>query len=115
MPDLKTELWAAVSEAFPNGEVTVKVLDSGHSKLESRKLDPQYHVRVSGLTADTYELRTILVKEDGKEIPHVDRKPVKVPYAVAGMYPQDGDVQGISAFVKGLKSDSVRIVDSFPK
>lgn len=115
-PDLKTELFVAVSEAFPeSASVTVTALATGHPKISGRKLPPQYLVRVTGLIADTYEVRTVVVKEDGKEIPRVEHKPVKAPYAVGGMYPQDGSVQGVKAFVDELKADAGRIAESFPK
>lgn len=115
MPDLKTELWAAASEAFPDGEVTIKVLGSGHSKLASRKLPAQYLVRVSDLTAPTFEMKHVTVKEDGKDVLRLERVDLKASYAVAAMFPQDGQVSAIPAFIEGLKSDAVRISDSFPK
>lgn len=115
-PDLKTELFVAVSEAFPEpAEVSVKALAAGHQKLSSRKLKPQYQVRVSGLLCETYEPRMVIVKDDGKDIPVIERKPVKVPYAVCAMFPQDGSVSNIPQFINDLKSDAARIEDGFPK
>lgn len=115
MSDIKTELWAAASEAFPEGEVTLKALAAGHPKIASRKLPASYYVRVSNLFVDTYDLKPVTVKDEGRDVVQMERKPTKVPYAVSGMYPQDGSAGGIKAFIEELKSDSVRIADSFPK
>jgi hypothetical protein len=114
-PDLKTELFVAVSEAFPEpAEVQIKPLASGHQKLATRKLPPQYQVRVQ-MTGDAVEYKHVTVKEEGRDVNRLQRVSVTVPYAVCGMYPQDGSVAGIKAFVEELKSDAVRIVDGFPK
>lgn len=114
--DLKTELWAAASAAFPEtAEVTVKALDTGHPKLASRKLAPQYLVRVGGLIADTYETRMVVVNDDGRSVPTMEKKPLKVPYAVSGMLPQDSAVSAVKDFVGELKSDAARIESGFPK
>lgn len=115
-PDLKTELFVAVSEAFPEpGEVSIKALAAGHPKIASRKLKPQYLVRVSGLICDTYEPRMVIQKDDGKDVPVMERKPVKVPYAVCALFPQDGDVAQIPQLIADLKSDAQRVEDGFPK
>lgn len=111
--DLKTELFAAASDAFPDGEVTVKKLDAGHAKLTHRKLPPSYQVRVV-LTANTVEYKSVVVREDGKDIPKLERLQKKEQYAVSGMYPQDGG-SSIKAFIAELKSDAVRFEEGFPK
>lgn len=113
-PDLKTELFAAASEAFPDGEVTVKVLGAGHQKLTARKLSPQFQVRVL-LSAKTVEYKHVTVKDEGKDVVKLDRVPVTTTYAVCGLFPQDGNSSGIRAFIADLQSDAVRIAESFPK
>jgi len=114
-PDIKTELFVAASEAFPEpAEVQIKPIPSGHQKIATRKLPPQYQVRVQ-MTAPSVDYKHVTVKEEGKDVQKLQRVPVNITYAVCGMYPQDGSVSGIKAFIEELKSDAQRIVDGFPK
>src|SRR5689334_16940814 len=84
--DTKTALFQAASEAFKDGEVSVKLLTPDHPKLARRNfVDNQISVRVL-LTG-------------------VDAKGQNVPFAVAGFIPENAKPEEVDKLITRLKLD----------
>lgn len=85
---LKLKLFEALSEAFPEGEVTVKDYRPGDPKLAARRL---IHAQIGARV-----LFSAIVAEKN------------MPYAVAGMIPASADEKEIPELVARLEDDKRR-------
>ena len=86
---LKTKLFEALSEAFPEGEVTVKDYSPGHSKLAARRI---VHAQVG--------VRVLF------SIQQADKT---IPYAIAGMLPATAGDNDIDELLARLADDKRRV------
>lgn len=90
---LKTELFNAASEAFPDGEVGVKVLTPDDPKLARRGFsENQISVRV--------------------QFKGIDAKGNSVPYAVAGFIPESSKPEEIGKLIVRLRLDKRSAFDA---
>ena len=86
---LKLKLFEALTDAFPDGEVSVKDYPPGHSKLAARRL---VHAHIG--------VRVVCVSnQDGKAI----------PYAIAGMIPATAEQKDIEELLARLADDKRRV------
>jgi hypothetical protein len=84
-PALKLKLFEALSEAFPDGEVTVKDYSPGHPKLAARRI---IHAQVGA---------RILFKDENQE-----------SYAVAAMIPATSSDNEIAELIARMADDKRR-------